>query len=303
MRKILLFIIFLCLNSCGNGQRIIDSNLLECIEKLEVTADDEVTELYCQHMEVKDLSGIGRFKNLNTLYLEHNQIKSIVPLGSLTELKSVYLSYNPVLQYSTFQLLPKISQISISSFNIDDIRTIASVRSIEYLGLEGSELTDEMIMELGLLPDLLHLGFDSTGMNSFPNLESLESLAWLSIQNENNLTDMSNIELLTNLVYLSISEVSHDISYIKALTELEHLTISGEDTLELETISKLDKLKYFDIYNSGLTGDISLLANMSTIESLKVLNVYTLTCDELRTLEDTFGDIYFKHFEDQPCIE
>ena len=83
-----------------------------------------------------------------------------------------------------------------------------------------------------------------------------------------NISDLTGLELATNLTYLSIYNNSiTDISALADLTGLEHLDLSSNSITNISALADLTLLKYLSIYNNSIS-DISALADLTDLEEL-----------------------------------
>jgi len=302
--KILLIIILSTtfLISCVEKDNSIDENFKKCVDELDLPAE-EVTEIRCRFRDIKDISGISSYINLETLDIEGNEVTDITPLQNTKGILHLDLSGNPITNYSILKDLPALESISVSSFNLEFIKLISSIGSLKSISLEDSELTEEMVDELENLSNLRILHLKSNNFVVFPDLSGFPSLIYLTLSNEDSLTDTGNIKLLTSLQYLTLNNIEiSDISFIASLLDLEQLVINDMNNINLEVINSHPNLSVLDIYNSSLLGDVNLLITSPSLESIKLFNISTLTCEDAAKLEDTFGEIYFEHHDSLQCI-
>lgn len=93
-------------------------------------------------------------------------------------------------------------------------------------------------------------------INMLPQLSNI-------IINNNNITDISSLTKLNNLVTLHIDNggAIQDYSVIGQIKSLKSLTLSNSNLSDISFISNLEKLSYLDLTNNHIS-DISALANL-----------------------------------------
>jgi len=208
-----------------------DSNLEKAIRKamgkpegpIPSSELENLSELYAENMNIRDLNGIQLCVNLETLVLDQNQISDISPLKELVKLRSLWLRDNRI-------------------WNLEPLRSLAD---LEILHLENNQISD--ISPLSKLIKLKVLVLKNNRISDLAPLESLSNLQSL-VLSDNKVSNIAPLSSLTNLrrLYLERNKIS-DISPLlqnPGLGKGVAINIKG-NSLSLQTfkehIPKLEK--------------------------------------------------------------
>lgn len=168
---------------------ILDSKLRQCIddyitENMLDESDpplDLITTLdyTCAYRDIKDLTGIGYFFNLEELNLGHNGITDLAPLQLLKHLSVLDLSSNVNLQsYQTLNTMGALTSLLVRENNITDLSVFSGILSLTHLFLDTNHITD--LRPLSSLTKLIKIDassnqiVDPSGLDSLPNLGLLD---------------------------------------------------------------------------------------------------------------------------------
>ena len=213
---------------------------------------------------------LSKLCNLSYLNINgHNSINSITLPENADELGSVYVynSYN-------------------ENFERCELNNLDKCKKLHYLHLDGVALSD--LDDLAGCSELYSIQLDNTGINSLDGIKNLKELNSLSLYNEpelksvdlsendklydlsisscQQLSEVTGLDKLPNLAYLTIcdnSNLSKIESDMSGLSELKELTITGNRSLKAipESISKLKGIKVLHLQNNALESlpDLSAL--------------------------------------------
>ena len=216
-----------------------------------------------------DLSKLSNLSYLN--YNGYNYINSITLPENADELHDVY-----VYVYNSYN----------ENFERCELNNLDKCKKLHYLHLDGVALSD--LDDLASCSELYSIQLDNTGINSLDGIKNLKDLNYLSLYNEpelksvdlsendrlydlsisscQQLSEVTGLDKLPNLAYLTIRDNSN-LSKIECdmsgLSELKELTITGNRSLKAipESISKLKGIKVLHLQNNALESlpDLSAL--------------------------------------------
>lgn len=175
-----------------------------------------------------------------------------------------------IILFTVFSALGTV-KIGNKSFKLSETDVV-----INYNTVTNNEL--ENLKKLKNL-ESLNIGTSFLDNNSIEILGELSSLKELSISGNTDVTDITPLYALGNLVYLDISNTKvNDISSIDRLTLLESLDISDTEIKSLNSIKNLEKL------NTLKMNKLKLL-DVSTISLPKGLETLECNSNGLNSLE------------------
>jgi len=116
-----------------SNMRLKSSHLRELFNKVE--NPDKIISLSLSNNELKDISEIKYFKNLEYLDLNDNYITDISILKDLTKLKELSLGYNNIKDISVIQYLKNLKVLDINNLELksDQIKYIKSLKNLKNL--------------------------------------------------------------------------------------------------------------------------------------------------------------------------
>lgn len=226
---------------------------------------DSVTAIRMSDLDIKSVSGIEYFKNLQTLDLSTNEIDDISMLASLTNLEYLTLYSNKITNINALSNLKKLRILNLNSNEISEISVLSNLTNLETLYLSNNKINN--VNELAELVNLKDLDLDSNEIDSISMLSNLRNLEDLSLSN-NKIEDINALSNLTNLKFLLLS--GNQISNINSLSNLiglEFLSLGYNKISNINSLSNLIKLEYLTIEGSEIR-DISALSNLTNLETL-----------------------------------
>jgi len=232
--------------------------------------------------DIRDISGIEHFRNLEVLNLRENKISDVRPLGSLKKLHSLDLGYNHLVDLETANFY-QLTNLNLTALNLDhntleledkseirlsDLSVLVDFKSLETLSLVDNHVTD--LIPLTNLSNLKTLNLTENHIVDLEGLETLSKLEKLNLR-QNYLQDISGIRDLTGLRYLNLhsNPETNDISPISGLVNLETLILRnvpiGDQIDSLEALTNLQRL---NLRNCGIR-DISMLVQLMSQGALQ----------------------------------
>ncbi|OUM66979.1 hypothetical protein PIROE2DRAFT_5721 [Piromyces sp. E2] len=208
------------------------------------------------------------------------------------DLYDVYHSSNPELDHlrgcpsrigipnSIFKLenLETIDLYGIGGLNEKDISNLP--KSLQNLFFGKLEMTQNVIKELTLLPNLKYLYFQKTKFNDSLNFDPIKNIKTLT---ELTLSNAENFEFTSTKKYLNTDIIKY-IPNIKKLN-IDHYTLSQNN---VDYIGSLINLEELTIINGGYDDDLNLdpLKNLTKLKTL-ILQGTTSHCSEDLTIYDS----------------
>ena len=129
--------------------------------------------------QIKDISGLESFKNLENLELQFHAISDISPLAGLTKLNSLSLGGNPVANIEPLSGLTNLGFLTLFNCQAQDYTSLAKLTGLGGLLLDYSTISDVKM------------------------ISGLTELWWLSLSNTQ-VSDVSPLSTLTNLKQLQL---------------------------------------------------------------------------------------------------
>jgi len=160
--------------------------------------------------DIRDISGIEHFRNLEVLNLRENKISDVRPLGSLKKLHSLDLGYNHLVDLETANF-DQLTNLNLTALNLDhntleledkseirlsDLSVLVDFKSLETLSLVDNHVTD--LIPLTNLSNLKTLNLTENHIVDLEGLETLSKLEKLNLR-QNYLQEISGIRDLTGL--------------------------------------------------------------------------------------------------------
>ncbi|NLI71073.1 MAG: hypothetical protein GX364_09450 [Firmicutes bacterium] len=274
-----------------------------------------------------DINVLSNLTMLENLRLTGNGISDISPLDNLTNLERLYLSDNEIASVDDLAGLTALERLYLADNEIDDIDALENLTAMRYLDLSGNAITTGFDKLQGMTKmENLDLSGNNAG-GKLANLVDMDQLRRLYLSGSSlGNADMAAITALTTLWELDVSDNAiATLGDLEDLNVLRTLDLSGNGSLgdltaladlaslkdlslaaaninntKLDDITALDKVRYLDLSDNGLTlagsdwsGMTALrrlnLAQNDAAANLDVLN--GLALEELNLNENEITDI------------
>ncbi len=221
---------------------------------------------------IEQLDGIEAFSNVEVLSLYAGELGDVDALAALKQLRSLTLtSADAISDFSVLATAGKLEELSIDSESLKSLEFLQRMPQLKGLGLKDGEF--------------IHLG----------GIEALAHLERLSIENCDELTDLSSVASL-----VSLRELTLDKPYkcpepsLEELVNLQRLTLEGFDTCEFlpsltnmeelvlrscnlssPDLSGLTKLRKLTCTSYGTDRSYDFITGLATLEELNLSGVVT----------------------------
>ena len=108
---------------------------------------NNIISLRLNYNNLKDISGIKLFKNLERLSLQYNQIKDISVIKDLTELIELDISDNKITDISVIKYLKNLKFLNIEYLKLESnqIKYIKNIKNLEIINCIDKGFKDEYI--------------------------------------------------------------------------------------------------------------------------------------------------------------
>lgn len=237
----------------------IDCEQVETLDISDLRTEGMDYDVY-QTMKLHSLSDLQYFPNLNYLYLyEQQEVEDYSCVKMCSLLDSLYIGNCGIKDISFVSEMPNLSSLYMPDNQVTDITPAVKCENLYYIDISGNPLND--ISKLAELKDLSSLGVNAEQMDDISILQQFESLNDLRIYRHDDV-DLSALGQLTKLQDLSIEYEYRDneyyderifitdISYLENLTELTYLSISClEDLSQVGYLKELKNLQNLYLYN------------------------------------------------------
>ncbi len=168
--------------------------------------------------QIKDISGLENFKNLENLELHFHAITDISPLAGLTKLTNLSLGGNPVADIKPLSGLANLGSLTLFNCQAQDYTPLANLTGLGMLLLEHSTISD--VSMLSGLTELWWLGLANTQVSDVSPLSTLTKLKKLQLA-ECPVSDYSPL----SAIYSNLEE--KDFSIVASLRELGFVAIDS----------------------------------------------------------------------------
>ncbi|MFH1676598.1 MAG: leucine-rich repeat domain-containing protein [bacterium] len=253
---------------------------------------------YCQG--ITDLQSIERMHSLKTLYLgglslfsNDNPNDNVVPSEDSGE--EFYLDLSPLSNLTNLTRLGIYNQKFIDAVNPDlsplagitgltelditlnsdfDLTPLSDLKNLKVLRLNENRISD--IYPLSSLKNLRVLEIRNgkiTSINAISNLSRLEELDLECIYGGYGPYNLSPLEGLSNLRILRLSGRADGHGSLSKLTNLEELTLTETDIIDLKPIKNLNKLVSLKLWGNFRLKYFKTLGEMDGLESLEIFDL------------------------------
>ena len=168
--------------------------------------------------QIKDISGLENFKNLEILELHFHAVTDISPLAGLTKLTNLSLGGNPVADITPLAGLTSLGSLTLFNCQAQDYTPLANLTGLGMLLLEHSTISD--VSMLSGLTELWWLGLANTQVSDVSPLSTLTKLKKLQLA-ECPVSDYSPL----SAIYANLEE--KDFSIVASLRELGFVAIDS----------------------------------------------------------------------------
>ena len=173
--------------------------------------------------QIKDLSGIENFKNLEELALHFHAITDISPLAGLKKLTSLSLGGNPVADITPLSGLTNLGWLTLFNCQAQDYASLANLTDLTGLLMDHSTISD--VSMLSGLTGLTWLGIANTQVSDVSPLSTLVNLKKLQLAGCP-ITDYSPLAE----IYPNLEEA--DFTIVASLRELGFAPIDNAPQVE-----------------------------------------------------------------------
>lgn len=210
-------------------------------------ADLSLESIEFSNNNIRSLTNLLIFEQLQTLCLSHNIIENIKPLASLTNLRHLDLSHN----------------------KITSIEPLSSLQALQKLSLARNHI---VMLPIKLsLPQLKELNLDYNRIQSFFSLSSLKQLTTLSLKG-NHIKNIDSLSALRTLTKLDLSHNSiQNLETLVKFNALKDLHLGSNNLSNVEIVARLKGLETLSLSCNSL--DRNSLYFFRELKSLKDLNL------------------------------
>jgi len=292
-------------NSLGVAERDLTEDLIA----------EKLIRLEANDLEIRDLSGLDRAKNLQYLVLRNNLIEDLSPVKKLSKLRKLDLQGNRLVDLSTFTPLSgfaRKNQIAESQQNLSDPLTKESQRTEKLIDTTPS---GELLSDARLA--LLELNLSNNRLLGLSGIEHFTQLRHLDVSN-NSLIDLEGISKLSNLVnfYAHGNQLGRIEEYVdrnrnkqydlgepftdesgngkrdidplielKGLTNLVDLHLYGNRLKDINSFGELSALQTLLLSGNELE-EVGILKKFYTLKQLSLANNQLYTIEGIQSLDN-----------------
>ena len=170
--------------------------------------------------------------------------------------------------YSDLSALPYLSMVNCNGANISELlEANLPIEQIEVLKDPGSDLTG--IGDFTSLEKLYLERNDVTQLGELAECAKLDTLYCMNLDNDMSYEPLKPLKNLKTLYIDGSSEGVKDLSVIASFSELENLTITDTDILNIDFVKDLDNLKTFRLSENGKLEKFEALGELTGLEYLE----------------------------------
>jgi hypothetical protein len=193
----------------------------EAVTKMELGIDWQQEP--AEGTQIKNISGIENFKNLEELGLHFHAITDISPLAGLNKLTSLSLGGNPVADITPLSGLTNLGWLTLFNCQAQDYTPLANLTGLGGLLMDHSTISDVSI--LSGLTELWWLGLSNTQVSDVSPLTTLVNLKQLQLAGCP-ITDYSPLAA----IYPNLEDA--DFTLVSSLRELGFAPIDNAPQVE-----------------------------------------------------------------------
>ena len=266
-----------------------------------LTGLTDLRTLYLTDNSITDVSPLTALTSLKTLYLDRNPVTDITPLTALSNLTTLSVQGVEIADYvleDFRKALPGCSvytdsvvegdrpislggvdfteaaeSLDLSDRGITDISVLSGCTELHELNLSGNPIAD--ISALSSLSKLTSLNLSGTGRSDddYALLSSLRSLAYLNLENNENVTAegidklqeaLPNCQIIHEPKYYTVYFGGQEFS-----SDASDVTIDALGLTTLSGMEKFQQLRRLSAYGNQLTS-LSPLAEIYSVEELQL---------------------------------
>lgn len=235
-----------------------------------------------EQYKLSDLGTLTMFDHLTTLHIAPveglaNNSTNLQSLADLPQLSKLILERCQPEDHAPLAALTQLTHLVIEGSRCKDFEFLSNLTQLTHLKLCYTLLTDADLQLISKLPKLTCLDIGGCeDITDISPLVQLENLTELYFRNNRNIRDFSPIGRMSNLRLLNFREMSENLSDIRFLRSLPHLTdlsiidrnlmayFGGAPACDLSPISTLTNLTRLDLSYNNIR-DISFLLPLSKL--------------------------------------
>lgn len=213
------------------------------------------------------MAALADLNKLTTLDFVSGHLKSLPPLSPNAPLVSLDVSANKISDVSGLAHYTQLTTLGVSSNKISDWQPIAKLTNLTSL-ITGNN-PQKNIAVLNSLVNLQKLNLSQLGLSNqdlhqlLPRLTKLQSL---SIDFNNEVSDLSPVAKLTNLTYLNFSkDAITDLTPLRDLTNLTELNFTNNQVTNVSALQKLTNLTNLNFMRNQVL-DLSPLKGLKNLQ-------------------------------------
>ncbi|MFR8233987.1 MAG: leucine-rich repeat domain-containing protein [Clostridia bacterium] len=259
----------------GNNEDF--NNLINSIEKVlslkTLLIDD------CYSFKGKNLSSIGKLKNIETLNIIRMPFSNLNGIEKLVNLKKLSINQNmSLVSIQGIKNLINLQELEITNTKVENVEEISKLTKLTKLDLRNNNITD--ITPLSNNIELISLdlrenkNIDANRENyTGEKLEKVNKIGEILERNGTIYLDIDKLKLFNNYKKLDLSNQNLvTLDALEGLVGLEYLNLSGnkltlQDKNSRMILSSFTNLNYLDITRNQIT-DISCISNLKKIQYL-----------------------------------
>jgi internalin A len=216
--------------------------------------------------EPEKIASLAEFDQLEELDLQGNGLTTLPPVTELKHLKMLGLAGNKLTNIDGLAKLTGLTSLKVNSNQLTDLSSIAHLTALEILSAGNNPVND--LTPLANLKQLKQATLSQMGLvdKSLDALKNLTQIERLSIDFNDQLTDLSALADLQQLTYLNFSKsLVADLTPLQKLSHLTELRFQNTQVSDISVLQGLDQLGKLNFLRSKVF-DLSPLAHLKLTE-------------------------------------
>ncbi len=266
------------------------------LNKGDLIGLDKLTELYCENtaaevaemmpnptqlialgiydnIGIRDLKGIGELTNLRYLYIDGSRLSDISHLSALTNLQEIEITDGDYLvDLSVLSKLENLTSIHLECKKVKNLGFVKGMK-LERFSLEGSMIQDISALESSI-ETLEYLSLmDNSDVTDYSLIGEMHNLSQLELKVKTDAI-LPSFENLQKLIYVH-ANYFENIGCLADAKNLEEIWLEQCVMYELEDLTKLKSLAYLTINDTR--NYVDSLAPLTQMKSLIYLDISDTT--------------------------
>ncbi len=193
---------------------------------------------------------------------------SDITQGQMASIITLNLNNSAISDLTGLEYATGLLDLRMSTNQVTNLEVLRSLTSLNYLALQGSNVTSDNFPDLAHLTSLIQLDLSSSGVDNsiMEKINKISSLETVRFQSNSSITNIEPLTALPNLTALWVQFCGiNDFRPINNMPLLTSLLGAGQNTGRLDPPTELDRTKLaYDASTETLHLPFSMMPNVLT---------------------------------------